>query len=72
MATTPSPTSRRVGRHRPTLKDTATLPAGFNETGTITFTLEYNGATVDTEMATVNGNGNYTTPSGYALPDTGA
>jgi hypothetical protein len=44
----------------------ATLAGGNAETGKITFTL-YNpsGTLVDTETATVNGNGTYTTPTGY-------
>ena len=49
------------------LTDSATLTCGYNETGTITFTLYApNGTTVvDTETVTVNGNGSYSTPSGY-------
>ena len=55
------------------LTDTATLTGGFNASGTITFTLvDPNGHTVDTETASVNGNGTYGTPAGYALPATGA
>ena len=38
---------------------------GFNPTGTITFTLTLNGTTVDTETATVSGNGTYSTPTGF-------
>jgi hypothetical protein len=52
------------------LTASATLAAGFNPGGTITFTLTSpTGATVDTETVPVNGNGAYTTPSGY-LPAT--
>ena len=49
------------------LTDSATLSAGYNQTGTITFTLYVpNGTTVvDTETATVTGNGSYSTPNGY-------
>jgi hypothetical protein len=51
------------------LKDTATLSGGVNPTGTITFKLYNNsgctGNAVDTETATVSGNGNYPTPTGY-------
>ena len=56
-----------------TLNDTAVLAGGFNPTGTITFTLFYNGGStpVDTETVTVNGNGTYTTPTGFTLPTTG-
>ncbi|MGN6368616.1 MAG: SdrD B-like domain-containing protein [Phycisphaerae bacterium] len=42
--------------------DTAVLSNGYNETGTITFTLtDQNGNVLDTENVSVNGNGNYTT-----------
>ena len=54
-----------------TLNDTATLSGGYYETGAITFTLYQGSTLVDTETATVNGNGTYTTPAGYALPMTG-
>ena len=49
------------------LTDSATLAEGINPTGTITFTLYApNGTTVvDTETDTVNGNGTYTTPTGF-------
>src|SRR5438045_3252165 len=48
----------------------ATLSGGNFPTGTITFTLFYNGGSspVDTETVAVNGNGTYTTPTGYTLP----
>ena len=49
------------------------LSGGYHETGTITFTLTApNGTTVDTETVAVNGNGTYTTPTGYTLSGTGA
>src|SRR5947208_1525408 len=49
-----------------TLKDTADLEGGLNPTGTITFTLiGPDGATFDTEMVLVNGNGLYSTPFGF-------
>ena len=56
----------------PTLKDSATLAGGYNETGIITFTLYAPDGTtvVDTETATVYGNGTYSTPTGYTLPTT--
>jgi hypothetical protein len=48
------------------LTDSATLSGGFSPTGTITFTLTGpNGATVDTEVVTVSGNGTYGTPRGF-------
>jgi hypothetical protein len=54
------------------LTDSANLSAGFNLTGTITFTL-YSPANsvVDTETVTVSGNGTYTTPNGYLPATTG-
>ena len=56
-----------------TLKDTAVLQNGYHPTGTITFTLFYNGGStpVDTEAVIVAGNGTYTTPTGFALPSNG-
>ena len=72
LATTPSPTSVTLGTTPVTLFDSAVLSAGFTPTGTITFTLVApGGGTVDTETATVSGNGTYTTPTGYTLPTTG-
>ncbi len=73
LVTTPSSTIVTLGSTAPTLTDSAVLSGGYNETGTITFTLYYNGGTtpVDTETVTVNGNGTYTTPTGYTLPATG-
>ncbi len=56
----------------PTLTDSATLSGGYNETGTLTFTLvSPTGATVDTESVHVSGDGTYATPTGYTLPTTG-
>ena len=72
ITTTPSATSITLGPTAPTLKDSALLSGGYNPTGTITFTLYNPGGTlVDTETATVKGNGTYTTPKGYTLPGTG-
>jgi hypothetical protein len=54
------------------LIDSATLSGGFHPTGTITFTLTGpTGALVDTETVTVNGNGTYSTPTGYLPTSTG-
>ena len=62
LTTSPTPASATTGS---TLADSATLTGGFQPTGTITFTLEDpSNATVDTEAATVNANGTYTTPVG--------
>jgi hypothetical protein len=72
IATTPDPTSATLGTTTVTLLDSAVLSGGYFPTGTITFTLVApGGATVDTETATVNGDGTYTTPTGYTLPTTG-
>ena len=46
------------------LSDTATLSGGYNETGTITFTLTApNGTTTTVGTVTVSGNGTYTSPT---------
>ena len=49
------------------------MAGGFSPTGSITFTLFQNGGPtpVDTETVLVNGNGVYTTPTGYTLPRLG-
>ncbi len=67
----PSASTIAVGT---TLKETATLASGYYETGTITFTLYDNGggSPVDTETATVSGNGTYSTPAGYMVPVAGS
>jgi hypothetical protein len=53
----------------PTLKDVAILSGGSSATGSITFTLFFNGGStpVDTETVAVTGNGSFTTPNGYRL-----
>jgi hypothetical protein len=73
LSTTPNPTSITLGSATPVLKDSATLAGGNAPTGTVTFTLFYNGGAtpVDTETVPVNGNGTYTTPTGFTLPTTG-
>ena len=49
------------------------LTGGDNPTGTITFTLTGPGGNVlDTETTTVNGNGIYTTPTGFVPTAVGA
>ena len=68
VVTTPSPTTATLGAGAPTLKDSAVLTEANPPTGTITFTLvSPAGATVDTESATISGNGTYSTPTGYSL-----
>ncbi len=73
LTTTPSPTTVTLGANLVTLTDSATLAGGNSPTGTINFTLFQNGGAtpVDTESVAVNGNGTYTTPTGFILPTTG-
>ena len=72
ITTTPNQTTVPQGTAT-TLKDTAKLSGGYNETGTITFTLvSPGGKTLDTETVGVKGNGTYATPAGYALPKSAA
>ena len=73
LGTIPDPTTVTLGPIAVTLTDTAALEGGFNPSGTITFTLFHDGGPtpVDTETVTVNGNGTYTTPTGFPLPTTG-
>ena len=47
----------------------AMLTSGYFETGTITFTLyDPSDTLVDTETEAVDGDGMYSTPTGYTLP----
>jgi uncharacterized repeat protein (TIGR01451 family) len=63
ITTDATPTGETVGG--PALKDVAHLSGGYNPTGTITFTLYApDNSVADTESVTVNGNGDYTTPTG--------
>jgi hypothetical protein len=74
LTTTPIPGAVTLGLNGPvTLTDTATLAEGNSPTGMITFTLVGAGVPAGghTETVTVNGNGNYTTPTGFTLPTTG-
>ena len=65
LSSTPSPATVTLGPPV-TLNDVMDLEGGLNPTGTITFTLVGpNGTTVDTEMVLVNGNGLYSTPTGF-------
>ena len=57
ITTTPSATTVTLGTSSVTLNDTAVLSGGYYETGTITFTLYLGSTLVDTETATVSGNG---------------
>ena len=67
VTTTPNPTNATAGSGA-TLKDSAVLSGGAAPTGTITFLLVQAGGTVeDTETVAVNGNGTYTTPTGFML-----
>ncbi|MGD0389906.1 MAG: SpaA isopeptide-forming pilin-related protein, partial [Tepidisphaeraceae bacterium] len=72
ITTTPSVSNVALGAAPVTLNDTALLTGGDNETGALTFTLIGPGnTTVDTETLAVNGDGSYTTPTGYTLPSSG-
>ncbi len=73
LTTTPTPSTVTLDTNSVTLKDTADLEGGNSPTGTLTFTLFYNGGStpVHTEVVDVNGNGSYTTPTGFTLPTTG-
>src|SRR5947207_2031154 len=66
LSTTPDRTSVTLGPPV-TLHDAAFLQGGFNPRGSITFTLVGPDGTtvVDTEMVLVNGNGLYSTPTGF-------
>ena len=71
--TAAAPSSVTLGTSAVTLKDAAILSGGYSPTGTITFTLYYNGGAtpVDTETVTVSGDGSYSTPTGYTLSTSG-
>src|SRR5436305_900299 len=66
LSTTPDQTSVTLGPPV-TLHDAADLEGGSNPRGSITFTLVGPDGTtvVDTEMVLVNGNGLYSTPTGF-------
>jgi uncharacterized repeat protein (TIGR01451 family) len=72
LTTAPNTTTVTLGAAAPPiLKDTADLEGGFNPAGTITFELFQGSTLVHTETVTVNGNGSYTTPTGFTLPTSG-
>jgi hypothetical protein len=66
LTSAPEPDTFILGTPSAVLKDAATLSNGFRPTGTITFKLSLGAAVVDTETITVNGNGVYTTPTGFS------
>jgi hypothetical protein len=74
ISNTPTPASVALSSaSSPTLKDSAVLSGGYQPTGTLTFVLmSPSSAIIDTEIVTVNGNGTYTTPTGFTLPTAGA
>ncbi len=72
ITTVPNQSSVSLASKSVNLQDTADLEGGNNPTGSITFTLYQGSTAVDTETVPVNGNGTYTTPSGYTLPTTAA
>jgi outer membrane protein assembly factor BamB len=75
ISTTPIPATGTA--HVTTLKNSATLSDGSSPTGTITFKLfDVTDSTcsltpVDTETVAVNGNGTYTTPTGFLAATVG-
>src|SRR5262245_40590858 len=73
LVTTASPATVTLPAPVPTvLTDSAVLSGGFNPTGSMVFMLTGpNGVTLDTETVSVNGNGTYSTPTGFRLPTTG-
>ena len=74
IATTPSTkTASMCSTTTTVLKDSAVISGGYYETGNIVFTLySPTNTLLDTETVAVNGNGTYTTPTGYTLPSSGA
>src|SRR5260370_40659628 len=68
IVTTPNPTSATLGNTPITLRDSAVLSGGLKPTGTITFTLVFNVATIDTGTVTVNDAGTYNTTTASTLP----
>jgi hypothetical protein len=70
--TTPNITSVTLGSATVTLKDTAVLSGAYNPGGKISFSLVFNSVTVYSTDVSVNGNGSYTTPTGYTLPTNAA
>jgi hypothetical protein len=71
ISTTPNASTVTLGASSMTLNDTAVLAHGYHETGSIVFTLYLGSTLVDTETVSVNGDGTYTTPTGYTLPASG-
>ena len=71
--TTSAPRRLTPGHARPRpLNDTGALSGGYYESGHDHLHAVYRGSTlVDTESVPVTGNGTYSTPTGYTLPDTG-
>ncbi len=72
LTTTPNPATVTLGPSTVTLHDSATLSGSNSATGSINFTLFFNGGStsVHTESVTVNGDGTYTTKTGYTLAGT--
>ena len=70
IRTTPSPTAVTLGTSTVTLNDTAVLTGGYRPHRHHHLqALRWAARMLDTETVTVNGNGTYTTPTGYTLPD---
>ena len=71
LSTLPNPSQVTPGSLPTTLSDTAYLIGDNDPTGTITFTLFLGTTLLDTETVAVNGNGAYSTHTGYTLPTSG-
>ena len=69
LTTTASPATVTLGATAPTISDSAVLAGGYNETGTVSFTLMLGSTTVYTTSDTVTGDGTYT--ASYTLPTSG-
>jgi hypothetical protein len=69
----PNAAALTLGSTPPTLTDTASLTGGYHASGSISFSLFYNGGAkpVYTNTVTLNGDGNYLS-GGYTLPATGS
>ncbi len=73
IVTTQEPASGAIGD---VFKDSANLSGAVNPVGSITFKLysakDCGGSVLDTETLSVDGNGTYTTPDGFEIPNSGA
>ncbi len=72
LSTSPDSDSVTLDTTQPTLTDTAELSGGYFETGSVRFSLyASDGTLLHSESVTVDGDGSYTTPDGFTLPQIG-